>query len=416
MITISFYVTGLSALDFFNRKFSKENQISVSPVLISIPVLYLFFLVTLNVKHSLVSLFVMAIFFVVFKFRKLNLKDVFVYSLISFVLFLMICQTPLLDWDTRSIWFFHSKIIYYFSGSEMMNYFNRNEIATFSHSDYPKLQPFLSALFAFPFPEWKEQIAKSSLALLWSPVFFQIFKTKDLKIKIILFVTILLLNNGQFFSGLTDWLIASYVLIAFIIYNEDEKKWLDSVIFLSLPILIKAEGLVLTTLGISTILILKSSFQIKALFRNFKFLSFLMIVPVLCFLLWKYHCAKYGIHNYLTNDPSAAILRIKDRLFDHGKSLKIFVDCFGYYNKVIKIMVYLALLRRLMIWKKLIRFEIAIFSFVAIYTVFLFFTYMGTPFDLNWHLSTSIERTAFPIFLLSLVTLLIRDIDLAKRI
>ena len=408
LIMLAFYFIGEVLVTFL--------KVTISPVVLSIPIAYLVFLFTLNVKGTLLVLFIASLVAGIVVFRKINFPNFFKFLLTAVILYFIICQHPLLGWDTRSIWFFHSKILYFFNSSEIMTHLNREEIAFFSHSDYPKLQPFLGSLFAIPFSEWQEQIAKASLALLWTPVFTELIQLKNIKIKGISIFCVLVLSGGQLIAGMTDWLLACYVLMAFLIYFEDENRWLDSIALLSLPILIKAEGLVLSVLGISIILILKSGLSWRSVFKHFAMTLKLVAVPVLAFIVWKLLCAHYSIHNYLTNDPSAAIAKLMGRLTDGGKSFWIFVDAFGYYNKIIKNMVYVALIRRLLIWKKITHFEVAAFSFAGIYSCFLFFTYMATPFDLDWHLSTSIERTAFPVFLLMLVTLLIRDIDVVKKV
>lgn len=415
VIASSFYLTGAMIQRLINTRIYKTETTRANPVALSIPVFYLFFLVSLNIQTTLMVLISSMIVAMIILFKKIDHSALMKFFLVSLVLYFVICQHPLLGWDTRSIWFFHAKIFHFFSGNEMMAHLSRSEIASFSHSDYPKLHPFLAALFASPYVEWKEQVAKGALVLLWTPVFSEIFRLINIKIKILALFFVLMLSNGQIIAGMTDWLLACYVLIAFLIYHESKDRWMDSLIYLSLPILIKAEGLVLTVLGTSIILILKSGFSFKGLLKSALNASTFFIVPGLAFLLWKFHCSQYAIHNYLTNDPSAALQRLVGRLSDGGKSLGIFVDAFGYYNKLIKNMVYVALIRRVFIWQKITRFEMAVVAFAGLYSCFLFLTYMATPFDLDWHLSTSVERTAFPIYLLLLVGLLIRDINASSR-
>lgn len=393
----------------------KWSESKVNPIALSVPVLYLFFIGVLNVQWSLIALTLTALIVLITRFKLLNFRALGSFLLIAVSLYLIICQHPLLGWDTRSIWFFHSKILYFLHGSEMLNTLSRSEIAVFSHSDYPKLQPFLGALFATPFSEWREQIAKASMALLWAPVFSELFKLKNIKIKVFALFCVLVLSAGQITAGMTDWLLACYVLVSFLIYYENPDRWMDSIVYLSLPILIKAEGLVLSTLGISIILFLKSGSSIKRLKSNVLKVVLIVSVPAIAFLVWKMNCSHYAIHNYLTNDLSAAMTRLSGRLTDGGKSFWIFVDDFGYYSKVIKNMLYVALIRRVFMWQKITSFEIGVFTFCSVYLCFLFLTYLATPFDLDWHLMTSIQRTAFPILLLPLVTLVIRDIDVAKN-
>jgi hypothetical protein len=352
LIASSFYLTGTLFLRLINTRILKNEVASVNPVALSIPVFYLFFLISLNVQATLMVLISSMIVAMFVLFKKIDHAVLVKFFLISLVLYLVICQHPLLGWDTRSIWFFHAKIFHFFNGNELMAHLSRSEIATFSHSDYPKLHPFLAALFASPFVEWKEQVAKGALVILWTPVFSEIFRFKNIKIKLLTLFFVLMLSNGQIIAGMTDWLLACYVLIAFLIYHESKERWMDSLIYLSLPILIKAEGLVITILGVSILLLLKSGLSFKSLLKVCLRASIFLLIPGLAFLLWKFHCAQYSIHNYLTTDPSAAIHRLIGRISDGGKSLGIFVDAFGYYNKIIKNLVYVALIRRIFMWKK----------------------------------------------------------------
>ena len=56
----------------------------------------------------------------------------------ALLLFVPILSLPLYDWDARSIWFFHGKMIYY-AGTLGPEAGWNIQTPQFSHVDYPKL-------------------------------------------------------------------------------------------------------------------------------------------------------------------------------------------------------------------------------------------------------------------------------------
>jgi hypothetical protein len=179
--------------------------------------------------------------------------------------------------------------------------------------------------------------------------------------------------------------------------------------------LLKSEGLVISGVGILIILIAKSGIKPNKILTNLYITKYFLFIPLACFVLWKVYCLKFGIHNYLTENIHSTAVKLIERLSDF-KSFWIFEEGFGYRNRTVKLMIYAALIRRFVFFSRISKIEKMVTMFVVVYITFLFVTYMSTPFDLNWQLDTSILRTAAPIMLLTLVTLVIRDIDVAKKI
>jgi len=78
---------------------------------------------------------------------------------------------PLYDWDARSIWYFHAKMIYT-AGSIGLSAGWRDLAVTFSHPDYPKLIPSLASQVMYIMGFWNEYLPKISLYLVFIPAFF----------------------------------------------------------------------------------------------------------------------------------------------------------------------------------------------------------------------------------------------------
>jgi hypothetical protein len=79
----------------------------------------------------------------------------------------ILCE-PLREWDARSIWFFHAKMIYEANSIGLSAGWQHPSII-FSHPDYPKLLPALAAQVTYVMGFWNEYIPKTSLFFMLVP-------------------------------------------------------------------------------------------------------------------------------------------------------------------------------------------------------------------------------------------------------
>src|SRR5205807_1272968 len=81
---------------------------------------------------------------------------------------------PLQDWDARSIWFFHAKMIWTEGALSKASGWNHSS-TRWSHPDYPKLVPSIAAQLAYIKGFWNEFLPKGSLLIMLIPTIFWIF-------------------------------------------------------------------------------------------------------------------------------------------------------------------------------------------------------------------------------------------------
>jgi hypothetical protein len=85
---------------------------------------------------------------------------------------------PLTDWDARSIWFFHGKMIFFSGGLTRATGLGLN-IGYGDHPDYPMLVPGLAAQIAQVIGFWNEYLPKFALALLLPVPILSILELHD---------------------------------------------------------------------------------------------------------------------------------------------------------------------------------------------------------------------------------------------
>ena len=79
---------------------------------------------------------------------------------------------PISDWDARSIWFFHAKMMYF--GDTLPVYVWSPEL-DFAHQDYPNLFPLIAAQVAAIAGYWNEYIPLTALMILSFVEIFSVF-------------------------------------------------------------------------------------------------------------------------------------------------------------------------------------------------------------------------------------------------
>ena len=309
---------------------------------------------------------------------------------------------PIAAGDARSIWFFHGKMIYYSGGLGAWTGFG-DEAVLFSHVDYPKLIGILSAEFAFVAGFWNEFVPKASLVALLLPAtlavasFLKRFSFSNFFLLLMFFFSL----GWLLWNGYMDGYFALYAGIALLFLGRwvNEKDFLDLVagsVFLALATSLKNEGgLFLVTVAVSLCILWVFDRGRKASATPVSLMWKLWAVPLLSFsgfILWHWKKAELGLVNDLQLGATS-IPRIATRLED-GSMLLIakwlFLDAF-----VLKAFVVLAIS---LAGVKLMGRRISAGATVAIATSVLylsgiFFIYLATPANLQWHLSTSATRT-----------------------
>ncbi len=137
------------------------------------------------------------------------------------VLFLApIIGSPLSDWDARSIWFFHAKMI--FSARSIGQIAGWSDPAvTFSHVDYPNLVPALAAQLAHLSGFWNEYLPKLSLFFILVPAVGLICSFAR-RIWSFIFVLLLALFtlNVYIWNGYMDGYLALYFTLSMLFFGR----------------------------------------------------------------------------------------------------------------------------------------------------------------------------------------------------
>lgn len=342
-----------------------------------------------------------------FQRRLLSLFNIrilaFPVALITGIYLIPIAFDPISAGDARSIWFFHGKMIYYSGGLGTWTGFS-DKAVLFSHVDYPKLIAVLSAEFAFVAGFWNEFIPKASLAALILPTalavasFLKRFTFSNLFLLLMFFFSLgLLLWNGYMDGYLALYAGITLLFLGRWLNDKDPLDLAAGIVFLALAASLKNEGvLILVSVVVSLLIIIcgfnmrKKMFAISAALGGRLWIILLCSFSGIC--LWSWKKSVLGLENDLQLGV-ASIPRIASRLED-GSMLLIskwlFLDAF-----VLKAFVVLAIA---LAGGKLVGRRVSTGATMAIVTSSLyfsgiFFIYMATPANLQWHLSTSATRT-----------------------
>ena len=202
---------------------------------------------------------------------------------------------PLTDWDARSIWFLHAKMIYTAGSFSQFTGWQDPSVA-FSHVDYPNLVPTLAAQVAYLMGFWNEYLPKISLFFILVPAITWLFTFARRSFS---FAFLLLLIPFSFYpliwNGYMDGYLALYFTLAVLllgIYFKTSQPidLLSSVYCLFALLYLKNEGALAAIIGIFVILLVfvlnKRTFSLKNLFLNYWKYILVLVILLLPFGLW----------------------------------------------------------------------------------------------------------------------------------
>ncbi len=328
-----------------------------------------------------------------------NLIGIFV---IIILFFSPIMAVPLIDWDARSIWFFHAKMIY--SAGSINNTAGwSSPIDAFSHPDYPKLVPALAAQLSYIVGFWNEYLPKLALLLMFLPPLMSIISFRKWSLSYIFLLFMMSFNFSLWtWNGYMDGLLAIYTSISILFLGRYFQKmqnidFISSVVCVLLLINIKNEG-ILVAVAISFVVFQFFSNNwktTKVTFKNFRKFFLFGITLLLPFLIWNVYKIQWGLHNDLGIGTVESFQFILSRLKD-GSMLQIFSQTFGQIYGLIFLIGFLLI--ALAIRQKTITKEV-FFGLIVASIIFLgiITVYSLTPHDLIWHLGRSVDRTMLPV-------------------
>ena len=306
--------------------------------------------------------------------------------------------SPTLGWDTRSIWMFHAKRLYFDSSL----YAQFDNYASWSSNDYPDFVPALSATFARMLGHWSEPALKvTSVFALFPALLVAAACLKTNARQLIFVIALAFVSGDQIFDGYMDWLIAVYscaaALLLFLLLDrgvpEESKSGLTAaaVVVITILTLTKNEG------SATLAAILSGAVLVALTTPELKFNARAIAVIALSLILiaaWKIACVQFGVTSELA---SAGFL---SRMLERASSFPNWVQILGALTMQKEFLAPLTLAALFAIPYGRDAYFRFLVSAAAIYFGVLVLVYLSTPRDLNGHLGSSADRTIMPVNLL----------------
>lgn len=305
-------------------------------------------------------------------------------------------------WDAHAIWFFHAKMIYA-AGSIGQSADWQHPSIFFSHTDYPNLIPALAAQVTYVIGFWNEYIPKISLFFMLVPAVAWLFTFARRSFSFIILLLLIPFSLNQWvWNGYMDGYLALYFSIAMLllgryIHSYQSIDMISSICCLISLLYIKNEGALAALVGFC-IIILVVFFQRKLprqiFLMDWKY-YLVGLIALLPFVLWNLYKQKWHLSNDLGIGSIQSILRIISRCTDGSYKL-IFQDS---YKQLEGALLLLGLLYFASVaWNRSLPKEsIPAFLAAGIYFGGMIIIYLSTPYELVWHLNTTIDRTMLPV-------------------
>lgn len=317
----------------------------------------------------------------------------------------LILSLPLTDWDARSIWFFQAKIIYFAGGLTSESPWSTLD---FAHSDYPKLIPTLAAQVAGIAGFWNETLPKFALLILLVPAgigtiaFTERPASGAFLIAMLFFSTSTMLWNGR-----ADGYLALYAALCVLALGRYIERRHSGDLLLGLAALgiaasLKNEGwlfLLCAFAGCAIATAVRTNSGPHPEPRSIRFASAAWIAAVSLAgpVTWEITKRAFGLTNDL--DLSSRTLAIGwGRLGEPDAFTSILKTLFFRFELVGAIVpLGLALLAAAFLRARVPTAFWLAFATAALYLAGIVAVYLGTPYDLAWHLETSADRIVLPI-------------------
>ena len=358
-------------------------------LILSFLILNNYLLLSLNFSLALIKINFTIFLFTVLVFYFKNFSENPFLKIFFLCIIFISLGTATFEWDARSIWLFHAKVMFY--GDSV---FSLDDSYKFSHIEYPNLAPAFASALAILVGHWNEVFPKISFSLMFLPPLILIFSFfKD--VRYLIFLSIVFFTVGKFlFNGWTDGLVAVYfgisAFLMYLLFIIDSNFYKNKPIFYMLAFcffvsltLIKNEGIALLfVIFLSTFLINLFKLRLKRDISKF----FLLSISFLPIIIWKFFCYSKGIGDDYIN--TNILLNLLPRLEDLNNYKTI-----SYFLFLNEKFLFTLIFFLVSFW---IKFDKELFSFIFIitlmYILILFIIYLSTPYDFYWQLNSSAAR------------------------
>jgi hypothetical protein len=328
---------------------------------------------------------------------------------ISFICLLFlspILSEPLIDWDGRSIWFFHAKMIYVADTIGQSAGWQQPSVV-FSAPDYPNLVPALGAQVAHVMGFWNEYIPKASLFFMLVPAVAWLFTFARRSFSFVILLLLILFSSfvdATLYNGLMDAYFALYFSIAMLllgryINSSQPIDMVSSLCCLIALLYIKNEGALAALIGLCLIILmrlLKENPIRPKTFLLMKWKYYLAgIIALIPFALWSLYKQQWGLSNALGIGTTQSFLRIISRLTDGSYGL-VFQDVYVQIKGAL-LLLGLLYFASVALNKSFVKESLPALTAAGIYCLGMIIIYLLTPYDLGYQLSSSITRTMLSV-------------------
>jgi hypothetical protein len=342
-------------------------------------------------------------------------------SVISFpqVLYL-IGRVPLVDWDARSIWFFHGKGVWIHNGVSADFFASKHHV--WSHTDYPLLIPVQAAVIGVLRGAWSEMAVKgflgfNFLAYLWlAQVVLRARGWKGIP-KWSAVVVIMTVMASRYLNGYADNHYAMpLVLAALFVFSARRPEGSGSLAALlaSFALNMKNESAVYVLLGgLFCALIHHRSWRSVGRSQAAPVWLLGLVLGVAPFVAWSVLKGAYGLEGDLNlgarlHDPLGSVVLCMQRAPFVLDAMRIIYTRFDFHlmlGVVVLMTVWRVVIQRRnaggsgSVWTSEERALLV--CFLGVHCLLLL-VYGLTPHDHRWHVATSIDRLlVLPMFLLT---------------
>jgi hypothetical protein len=358
-------------------------------LILSFLILNNYLLLSLNFSLALIKINFTIFLFTVLVFYFKNFSENPFLKIFFLCIIFISLGTATFEWDARSIWLFHAKVMFYEDSVLLLD-----DSYKFSHIEYPNLAPAFASALAILVGHWNEVFPKLSFTLMFLPPLILIYSFLK-NTHYLIFLSIVFFTIGKFlFNGWTDGLVAVYfgisAFLMYLLFIIDSNFYKNKPIFYMLAFcffvsltLIKNEGIALLfVIFLSTFLINLFKLRLKRDISKF----FLLSISFLPIIIWKFFCYSKGIGDDYIN--TNILLNLLPRLEDLNNYKTI-----SYFLFLNEKFLFALIFFLVSFW---IKFDKELFSFIFIitlmYILILFIIYLSTPYDFYWQLNSSAAR------------------------
>lgn len=327
---------------------------------------------------------------------------------------LRILFDPLQDWDARTIWFFHAKMIFYGAG---LNQSIGLEDPGAHHPTYPMLVPGLAAQVAGVVGFWNEYLPKLSLSLLLPLPILVVLMLRRTPISMTLLILAFAIITHQFlYNGSMDGYLALYAAAAAFFLVDwleggGDAAFLAAMGALGVALGLKTEGeIVVLALGLAlAFLVARRKIVLP---RPSAGALILAPLPFIGYALWHILAVRWSLS---IDDFSLAYAW--PRLTDPAALWQIVHVALLHQRFYVPILILLAILAMARVQRVALPAAIQLPLVAGIlYVAAACFVFAMTPKDLLWQLNTAagrVVRSGTEMLLVAAV-LILRDLERAS--